>query len=72
MSFEYIRKTYGVPAKRGGKVLIDDGGGGSIPGTLVSADHRVIVRTDCPKARLRFHPDDEALTYCDPLREGKE
>lgn len=58
MSFEYVRKTYGVPAKRGARVRIL-AWDGWCEGTLTSADHHVVVRPDAwPNARLRYHPTD--------------
>jgi hypothetical protein len=64
MSIEYIRKTYGVPAKIGGKVRCK-AWDGWCNGTITSADHHVIVRPDnWPNARLRYHPlDTDNLEY---------
>ena len=66
MTMEYIRKTYGVPAKRGLRVrcVAFDGW---CDGTITSADHYVVVRPDpWPNARLRYHPtDSEHLIYVD-------
>ena len=63
MSMDYIRKTYGVPAKRGGKVLMKLGLAW-VQGTITSADHAVIIRPDMHKnKRLRYHPQDINLKY---------
>jgi len=66
MSFDYLRKTYGVPAKRGGLVMIklaEDW----YPGRIVSATHYVRVRPDhMPRHRFNFHPTDtDFLRYCE-------
>lgn len=48
MSLEYIRKTYGVPAKRGGRIRFDDSFGTIWEGRITSAKG----------AYLRMAPDD--------------
>lgn len=56
MSLEYIRKTYGVPAKRGGRVEYT-GDGTPERGTITSADGaRLRVRLDGLKHPAHFHP----------------
>lgn len=63
MSMEYIRRTYGVPVKRGGRVMVDAWDGWDY-GTITCATHHVIVRPDkWPNLRLRYHPLDAALKY---------
>jgi hypothetical protein len=64
MSFDYIRKTYAVPAKRGGRVEYT-GGGFSKLGTIKSASgpHLMIV-LDGSKHAMPFHPTWE-LRYLD-------
>jgi len=58
MSMEYVRNTYGVPAKRGARVAMN-WGLAWVYGTITSADHAVIVRPDMHKnKRLRYHPTD--------------
>ncbi len=65
MSMEYIRKAYGVPAKRGGKVLMNFGLAW-VNSTITSADNALVVRPDMHKnKRLRYHPQDENLKYLD-------
>lgn len=48
MSLEYIRKTYSVPAYRGGRILFDHGdGGGKCKGTITgSRGQYLTVRLD--------------------------
>ena len=60
MSLAYIRKSYGVPAKRGMRVKCKAWDGWCY-GHITSSTHgaRVIVRPDdWPNARLIFHPTD--------------
>lgn len=65
MSFDYVRKFYGVPAKRGGRVTwTDPHFGQACHGTIVSASHYVHVRFDGADIVHRFHPEDPALVYC--------
>jgi hypothetical protein len=55
---EYIRKTYGVPAKRGMRIVFDDGHHryeGKIIGTS-STLLRVRVDTPPQRAPMHFHP----------------
>ncbi len=59
MSMDYIRRTYGVPAKRGAKVLLRDGR----EGVVTSATHHVHVRVADCKWPLVYHPHD--LTWLD-------
>jgi hypothetical protein len=56
MSFDYIRKSYGVPAKRGGRVEYT--GSGKIEfGTITSANGaRLNIRLDGLKHTIPFHP----------------
>lgn len=56
MSIEYIRKTYGVPAKRGGRVRYT---GAKEPqlGTIVATDGAYLkIRLDGKKHALPYHP----------------
>ena len=58
MSMEYVRKTYGVPAKRGGRVSMM-WGLALVTGTITSADHAIVVKPDMHNnKRLRYHPND--------------
>ena len=64
MSLDYIRKTYGVPAKKGGRIRCT---GLAVPmeGTIRGAENgRLLVRFDwCPTGRLAtLHPTWE-VTY---------
>ena len=56
MSMEYVRKTYGVPAKRGGRVLYTGDHSGARYGTITGASHRIRVRFDGFKFSLPLHP----------------
>lgn len=56
MSFAYIRKYYGVPAKRGGRVEYT-GSGKSELGTITSANgSHLNIRLDGIKHTMPFHP----------------
>jgi hypothetical protein len=61
----YIRKAYGVPAKRGGRVEYT-GCGAKETGTITGADgHYLRVRLDGEKEAGNFHPT-WALRYLTP------
>ena len=58
---DYIRRTYGVPAKRGGRVIYTDVHGRAWPGVITSArSGRLLVRLDDnlprSRARAKLHP----------------
>lgn len=56
MSLEYIRKTYRVPAKRGGRVEYT-GKGRSELGTIAGASGaHISIRLDGIKHTMPFHP----------------
>ena len=64
MSLDYIRKTYSVPARRGGRVEYT-GEGRSEFGTIASASGgHLNIRLDGVKHTLPFHPTWE-LKYLD-------
>ena len=64
MSMEYIRKTYGVPAKRGGRVEYN-ANGGKIGGTIRSARGPYIyVQLDGDSFTIPLHPTWQ-LRYLD-------
>jgi hypothetical protein len=62
MGMEYVRKTYKVPAKRGGRVAWWDARFNMfLYGRITSASHYVHVRFDgeChPTYRAKIHPTD--------------
>lgn len=59
MSIEYIRKTYGIPAKRGGRVIYT-GSGKIQQGTIKSARAGyLMILLDGDKWPKTFHP-----TWC--------
>ncbi len=62
MSMSWIRKTYRVPAKRGGRVKYT---GGKQPqyGTIVDANGQyLVIRLDGEAHELSYHPTWE-ITY---------
>ena len=64
MTFDYVRNSYDVPAKRGGRVSwVEPTFGNTLHGTIVSASHYVHVRFDGAELVHRFHPKDPALAY---------
>jgi hypothetical protein len=50
MSMEYVRRFYGVPAKRGGRIRFD-----GVEGTITSATHHLRARMDDGR-RVILHP----------------
>lgn len=62
MSMQYVRDCYGVPAKRGGRVMFSDGRT-VMRGTITRATHRVYIRWDGDSRAFPYHPRDERLTY---------
>lgn len=62
MSMEYIRKTYGVPAKRGGRLIYTDCNGVKFHCTITSATNsghiKVLVDDRVPgyRGRMKLHP----------------
>lgn len=50
MSAEYVRRYYGVPAKHGGRVVVD-----GFPATITGfRDHYLLVRLDHEPHRLQL------------------
>ena len=64
MSFKYIRRYYGVPAKRGGRVEWTTDAGVR-KGTITSATAYVYVRFDDAKHPVPMHPMEDGLRYLD-------
>lgn len=62
MSMDYIRKTYGVPAKRGGRLIYTDSDGVKFYCTIKSATNsghlKVLVDDRVPgyRGRMKLHP----------------
>lgn len=59
MSMEHVRRAYGVPAKRGGRIVYDGDGGVPRVGTIMSASGaylRVHFEGEPPKQRHTLHP----------------
>lgn len=65
MSMDYVRRTYGVPAKRGGQVAYRTKHRARI-GRITKADHRIYVRFEDARFSVPIHPADEHLTYLPP------
>ena len=62
MSMAYIREFYKVPAKRGGRVLVN----GCWAGTIVGTDGQYLkVRLDGSRVARRYHPTWR-VTYATP------
>lgn len=65
MSMEYIRKTYGVPAKRGMKVRPKSGARAGQVGYIRGSSAATLIIVDVPSGRYGwysvYHPED--LTY---------
>ena len=58
---EYIRRTYGLPIKRGMRVRVKSFDGWT-DGRITSATHYVVVAPDkWPLARHRCHPTDSSV-----------
>lgn len=71
MSMEYIRKTYGVPAKRGGRVEFESGANNMLLGTITgSRGARLRIRLDGHKHAFNYHPTWN-LTYLPPTGHQK-
>lgn len=67
MSLQYIRDTYGVPAKRGGRIEYM-ANGSAIQGTITgSRGAHIRVRLDGDKRSLLFHPTWK-IRYLDARR----
>lgn len=62
MSFDYIRRYYGVPAKRGGRVAWDTSKG-TREGTITAASNYVYIRFDDSKFAVPLHPMETGLRY---------
>lgn len=71
MSFDYIRKYYGVMPKRGGRVKYT-GSGREEYGTIVSASgSHLNIRLDGIKHTMPFHPTWK-LEYLDSQGRGEK
>lgn len=57
MGMDWIRKTYGVPAKRGGRVVYSGGQDGPQLGTITaSVGGHINIRIDGARHPATFHP----------------
>jgi hypothetical protein len=67
MSMEYIRRYYGVPAKRGARVAYTGSKGVTVTGVITGSDCQYLrIRLDGERRSFRYHPTWE-LTYLDAL-----
>lgn len=73
MSMEYVRKTYGVPAKRGMRVIIQKEDGTQQLGRIMRATHHIYIKLDGEKKSKVFHPTDDRLFYpsIPPMEKGE-
>ena len=62
MSFEYIRRYYGVPARRDCRVAWDTSKG-TREGKITSATNYVYVLFDDAKHPVPLHPKEKGLRY---------
>jgi hypothetical protein len=68
VSIAYIRRYYGVPAKRGGRVEWRYRDGTVRPGTITSATAYVYIRFDDePRRSVPLHPKENGLVYLDSV-----
>ena len=62
MTMQYIRKTYGVPAKRGMEVVPKSGANAGRIGYIRSSRDGLLTVVDAARGRYawwgRYHPDD--------------
>jgi len=56
MSMQYIRDTYGVPAKRGARVEYEAAGGPRLGTVTSSKGPHLLIRLDGDIHSLPFHP----------------
>lgn len=56
MSLEWIRKYYGVPARRGGRVEYTGGGGNELGTIFGTSGPHLRIRLDGKKHSTPFHP----------------
>lgn len=66
MSMQWVRDTYKVPAKRGGRVRYQWTKRTATEGRITRATNYVHVRFDGERQVYRIHPTDDALTYLPP------
>lgn len=65
MSMEWVRKNYGVPAKRGGRVEYTGDRSGARLGTITaSVGPRIRIKLDGDDVALIYHPTWE-IRYLD-------
>jgi hypothetical protein len=58
MTMQYVRDTYGVPAKRGARVQVYTKDGQVLRGTITRATHYVYVRIDGERYGWPYHPTE--------------
>lgn len=64
MTMAYIRKTYGVPAKRGGRVEYTSDAKFTTQGVITGSSGPYLrIKLDINRVALRFHPKTDGLVY---------
>ena len=64
MTMQYIRKTYGVPAKRGGRVEYTSDAKFTTQGVITGSSGPYLrIKLDINRVSLRFHPKTDGLVY---------
>ena len=56
MTMEYVRKAYGVPARRGGRVVVSWRGQKRNATIKSEKNGRLVIKIDGEKAKAIFHP----------------
>jgi len=70
MSMDYIRRYYGVPAKRGGRIAYTGSKNCVVTGRITGSDGQyLLIRLDGEKKSFRYHPTWE-LTYLTEAPDG--
>lgn len=68
-SFDYVRRYYGVPAKRGMRVTVCSSNERDRMGTITRATHYVWIRLDGDKRSRPYHPKDPGIRWPTPSPE---
>lgn len=69
MSMKYIRDYYKVPAKRGGRVLVNGWGGRII--SAVGSYLKIRLDKQLSSYANLYHPTDERLQYVQSAQQGR-
>ena len=73
MSFDYIRRAYGLDVKRGTRITLTDPLSGEVSeGRLTSATHYLHIRWRNERRSRPYHPQDPRLrVYVNEIEEGR-